>query len=30
VEALCGRERVELAGVEGGQNLLHVESWNTV
>lgn len=30
VEALRRRERVELAGVEGGQNLLHVESWHAV
>ena len=29
-QTLCGRERVELARVEGGQNFLNVESWNTM
>lgn len=30
VQTLCGREGVELAGVEGGQNFLDVESRNTM
>ena len=29
-QTLCGRERVELAGVEGVQNFLNVESGNTM
>jgi len=30
MQALGGGQRVELAGVEGGQNFLNVKSWNTV
>ena len=30
MQALCGGERIELAGVEGAQNFLNVEGGNTM
>lgn len=30
VQTLCGRKRIQLAGVEGGENFLDEESWHTM